>query len=461
MFILRSPMSRKPEREYIYRVILEQFLGVDCSIHYEDRNDVEISLIGSQKDKLNLADVLLQARDADWLKPASMPQRPLKRIEVDIFKDMPVLYGKPWENGAYVQEKEGTYYIGIDVFGSAFFMLTRYEELVSKERDSHERFAARQSLAWQERFLNRPIINEYIHFLLQIMKRLWPGLETKKRQPRLLISHDVDFPYYVYRRGLLSIAKESLGDIVRRHNLESGMKKASMLWKGSRSLQADPYNRFHYLMDLSERHGIQSAFYFITEETRRGMDGNYSIDDPNVQSLMTEIDRRGHEIGLHPSYDTYTSPASIRRQFEKLKQVAESLGIKRQRWGGRQHYLRWSASETWQYWEDAGLQYDSTVGYADFAGFRSGICYEYPVFNLLTRKALKLTERPLIVMDQTLLHYEYMHLDSKQALQAIREYYKSCMQYDGDFTLLWHNSQLVKSSDRSVYQTFMEQLGSR
>ena len=47
----------------------------------------------------------------------------------------------------------------------------------------------------------------------------------------------------------------------------------------------------------------------------------------------------------------------------------------------RQHYLRWRAPTTWQNWEDAGLDYDSTVGYADHVGFRAGTCYEYPIFN--------------------------------------------------------------------------------
>lgn len=461
MFILRSPMSRKPEREYIYRVVLQLFLGLEYTVLYEDRHDVEIAITGSDKERLLLADVLLQTQDSDWLTPNSLPKRPLTRIKADLFQDLPVLYGKCGVNGTYLGAVKDGLYVGIDIFGSAFFMLTRYEELVSKERDVHGRFAAEQSIAWQERFLDRPIINEYAALLFQAMKRLWPGLPVKERRSRVLVSHDVDFPYYVFGRNRLSIAKESLGDIVRRNSLESGMKKAGMLWKSRRLLDDDPYNSFEWLMGLSERGGIQSSFYFITEETRPGMDGNYSIDDPKIGALMKQIHARGHEIGLHPSYYTYTSASRIERQFDRLKQAADSLGIKQEQWGGRQHYLRWSAAETWKHWEDAGLHYDSTVGYADITGFRCGVCYEYPVFNVLTRQALKLTERPLIVMDQTLFYYEYMRLDSEHALQTIRDYYLRCKQYDGDFTLLWHNSQLVKASDRFVYQSFMEQLSSR
>ena len=96
---------------------------------------------------------------------------------------------------------------------------------------------------------------------------------------------------------------------------------------------------------------------------------------------------RGHEIGLHPSYRTYLSPQQIKREFRILRHEAELAGIRQEQWGGRQHFLRWKAPDTWQGWEEAGLQYDSTLGYSDRPGFRCGTCYEYPVFNLRTGMA--------------------------------------------------------------------------
>ncbi|MFF2484027.1 polysaccharide deacetylase family protein [Paenibacillus sp. NPDC058071] len=459
MFILRSPMSRKPEREYIYRVVLQQFLGFDYAVEYEERNDIVIVWRDDDARRLTLADVFLATADADWLQRSSLPKRPLMRTGTGQGgEELPVLYGRVLAGEGYFGGEQNSRYIGIDVFGSSFFMLTRYEELVIRERDDHGRFGAEQSIAWQERFLHRPIVNEYVACLEQAMRQLWPGLPVKRRDMQRHISHDVDFPFYAYGKNAWAIAKESLGDIVRRRSPETAMKKLSMMYRGHSRLGADPYNRFSYLMDLSERIGIRSSFYFITEATRPGMDGNYAMDDANIHALMKEIHARGHEIGLHPSYDTYKNPESIGRQFGLLRQTAESLGIHQEHWGGRQHYLRWSAEETWQHWEDAGLHYDSTVGYADVAGFRCGVCYEYPVFNVRERKPLQLLERPLIVMDQTLLHYEYMGLQAEEALRVLTDYSNQCRKYNGDFTLLWHNSQLVKASDRTVYESYMKQL---
>ncbi|MBW4837854.1 MAG: hypothetical protein KZY74_00545, partial [Paenibacillaceae bacterium] len=58
----------------------------------------------------------------------------------------------------------------------------------------------------------------------------------------------------------------------------------------------------------------------------------------------------------------------------------------------------------------------------------------------------------------TVLHPEYMGLGPERAYETIRRLYLECRKYNGDFTLLWHNSQLVKSSDRSVYRRLVLEL---
>jgi hypothetical protein len=69
---------------------------------------------------------------------------------------------------------------------------------------------------------------------------------------------------------------------------------------------------------------------------------------------------------------------------------------------------------TWHFWEEVGLQYGSTLTFADHAGFHCGICYEYPVFDLLDKKMLKLKERPLLVMEKTLLRSHIWTLQKKK-----------------------------------------------
>ena len=52
------------------------------------------------------------------------------------------------------------------------------------------------------------------------------------------------------------------------------------------------------------------------------------------------------------------------------------------------------------------MKRDSTLSYADKEGFSCGVCYEYSVFNFLTRQKLDLKEKPLIIMEGSFLTYQ-------------------------------------------------------
>ena len=74
-------------------------------------------------------------------------------------------------------------------------------------------------------------------------------------------------------------------------------------------------------------------------------------------------------------------------------------------------FLRYKISTTPQYLNDVGLDYDETLSYADVPGFRCGICYDYPAFNLQTREKINLIIRPLILMECGVLDKDYLGLD--------------------------------------------------
>jgi len=209
-------------------------------------------------------------------------------------------------------------------------------------------------------------------------------------------------------------------------------------------------------MGMSERYGLKSTFFFKAGSSNPLYDNDYSLEDPWIQTLMQRAYERGHEIGIHPSYESYKDEKTLRLECERLRRVAESLGISQECWGSRQHYLRWENPTTWQICDESGLDYDSTLGFADHVGFRCGTCHEFPVFNLRTRKALRLRERPLIVMDTTLLAPEYMGLGTEQALEWIERLSNTCRRFGGTFTLLWHNTNLSQSWQRKLYLEALE-----
>lgn len=450
--IVEAPPTYEPERRYVLGVVLSDRLGLDWELRPAARRDVRVTLAGDPGSRqLLLADRLFAVDPDAWLTERSLPPSPLPWVDIR-GRRLPVLFGS--DAAPPVTEAGDAVTVGIDVLGSAFFMLTRYEEVAVAARDRYGRFAAASSLAHREGFLDLAIVDAYVELLWSALQRLWPRLQRRPSGFRLALTHDVDDPLASLGRTPPRLARQLGADVlVRRDGALAARRMRSWLAWRHGDHRLDPYNTFDFLMDVSERHGVAGAFYFLATDEPSTRNGSYTLEHPWVRSLIERIHRRGHEIGYHAGFDTYRDSRLTEEEVRRLRNVAETLGIEQDAWGGRQHYLRWESPTTWANWERAGLDYDSTVGFADRVGFRAGTCHEYRAFDVRARRALSVRERPLLAMDQTLVHY--MGLGPDAALQAVLDVAAECRRAGGTLTLLWHNSTLPTRAQRDWYEAMV------
>ena len=151
-----------------------------------------------------------------------------------------------------------------------------------------------------------------------------------------------------------------------------------------------------------------------------------------------------------------TAPDSFRLELADLRTALVAAGAADAPLGGRHHYLRWQADGSWDAWEAAGLAYDSSLGFEGTPGFRAGICVEYPTFDLRHGRPLALRERPLMVMDTTLLAKPLLGLPHEVAVRVALDIASTCRRYQGDFVLLWHNCRLRTAADREAYLAVLD-----
>jgi hypothetical protein len=454
------PLSAELERRYVIGVVLGDWLGLRHEIVREERTDVAVSDTCGEK-RLVLADIFLATPCSRWLRPDSLPSVPLAEWSVpDGFRTrslvddrLPLLFGDEVAPGSYVQVGEAGVKLGLDVFGSVFFMISRYEEVVSDARDHHGRFPDTEALSVRAGFAERPLANEYVEVLWASLQRLWPRLERRRRTFRFLPSHDVDRALCRESSHML-LARRLGADLLVRRSVDLATTRLRAYRRGcGNGHEHDLCDTYELLMELSERANTISAFHFFGERTGHDLDATYAPSDPAIRNILRQIGERGHEIALHASYDAHYQSDVVRRQLKGLQTACCAEGVERAAWGNRHHYFRWEAPNSWQALEDAGVSYDATVGFAQTVGFRAGCCYEFPVFNLLTRTALKLRERPLVAMEVALL--DRLKLSHEETLGRLSLLKERCKRFDGDFTLLWHNSRLQTRVDRETYETVL------
>ncbi|MDA6067158.1 polysaccharide deacetylase family protein [Idiomarina abyssalis] len=349
-------------------------------------------------------------------------------------------------------------HIHYDILGLTYWMLTRQEEVACKKLDSHQRFPASSSHAYQHGYLDRPIVDEWLDILGQVIVRVWPDLNLKQHKFQVQVSHDVDEPSKYAFKSFKGLARIVAGQCLKNRDYKAAVI-GPKVWLNSRKRidRQDPVNTFDWLMDQSDKNGLKSAFYFICGRTDKEKDALYDVEMPQIRELIKHIHKRGHEVGLHPSYNTYDSPTEIAREANRLFQVCKEEGVTQAMWGGRMHYLRWNSQVTPAAWESAGMNYDASLGYADRPGFRCGTCFEYPWFDTSLDKELSLTIRPLIAMDCTVIAERYLALGSTEAAyEKFNELKVNCLKVNGTFSLLWHNSFFKSQEDFDIYQRLIQ-----
>ncbi|MGI9160407.1 MAG: polysaccharide deacetylase family protein, partial [Saprospiraceae bacterium] len=247
-----------------------------------------------------------------------------------------------------------------------------------------------------------------------------------RQAARLHLSCDVDHPQLWNRPTdrLRTLA----GSLFRRFDpAELAFWLGGPVWR-----QADPFDTFESWMDLAASRNLRLHFNFLAGRAAYP-DCDYDLNTVFVRKLMSRIHERGHEIGFHPSRAAAADARQFQQELEALRAAAPAP-IR----SGRQHYLHFSVPETWRFWAAAGMDWESSLGYAEQEGFRCGIAQSFPAFDCERQAPLPIRELPLIAMDVTLA--QYRRLSPDQAVASLEQLGGAVRKHGGDMVLLWHNS---------------------
>lgn len=414
------PNNNIEERKYIIDVLLRDFLQIP--ITYEVKV-IDSYILASEYGELHINDDFWKNYkvNSSYLNIENLPHTPIWLYVDDIKKNIPFLYGN---NDLKFQDNY--IYCGADIFASAFFMLSRWEEiLLPKDQfgrcDENEMFVVKHGLE------KRPLVNEYVELLQFLLEKIGVDIPAQKRKFTPFITHDVDglFRY----ANPENFAKCLMGDIFHRHSLKTfgrTLKDYSLFKRGKIK---DPYDTFDALMELSESINTISRFYFMP--TYNGeYDARYDIRDKQIIPIIENILNRGHEVGIHPGKTTFHNKKEFTTQVNRLREIVPQIK------GGRQHYLFYDLTETLRWWDEEGLKYDAGLGFCKRIGFRCGCCYSFPVWDCVNRKKLNIIEHPLIFMDSA---YIWNHND-QEIKNTFYEVLSQTRKYSGEFVFLWHSN---------------------
>lgn len=329
-----------------------------------------------------------------------------------------------------------------DPLASIFYILSRYEEYNTKQRDQHDRFEAKNSVLYKNKWLNKVMCDRWAEdFIAFLEERLLHKLPKQKIGTRIIPSFDIDntfaFQWKEGIRRLLGSLKDRLNkDFLRieaRKAFETGVNK-------------DPYDTFDIIKSLKNQGFDVQVFWLLGEYSK--FDKNISPNDGRHQALIREMSKYA-KVGLHPSYKSNMSFHLLKNELELLQKI---LGQDIR--SSRQHFLKLTLPSTYRGLIALGFTDDYSMGFADEIGFRAGTSRPFRFFDLMQNITTDFWIHPFAYMDGTL--NQYMKLSPQKAKQEINCLFQEVKNYGGDFIFLWHNETISEFGIWEGWKTVFE-----
>jgi peptidoglycan/xylan/chitin deacetylase (PgdA/CDA1 family) len=258
------------------------------------------------------------------------------------------------------------------------------------------------------------------------------------------LTHDIDFVgirNHKFDHTMFGfLHRATVGALSRflRHRLS--FAQLLECWRATSSLplvflgwMRDFWEPFAWYLEVEK--GLPTTYFLIPFKGRAGENvriphasrraSGYEVAD--LSSSVNTLMQAGCEIGVH-GVDAWHSSEKGKEEFEKIRALTRKVKS-----GIRMHWLLRDDS-TFQILEEAGYVYDSTVGYNETVGFRSGTTQ---VFRPLGVK--ELLELPLHIQDGALFYPSNLDLSHSDAWSRCQDIVNHADTAGGVLTVLWHD----------------------
>jgi hypothetical protein len=320
--------------------------------------------------------------------------------------------------------------IDFDIFSGIFYLLSRFEEYQSPNKDEFGRFPFTDSFADRYGFISYPLVDIWVDLLRSKLSQHYPELELKPNIPSTVApTIDIDAAFYYQNRPFLNHVISIIGSIIR-FNPNAITKRIATVFGN----KADPYDTHAYIIDLIKQEKFTDIkTFFLMGNIHSSMDRPGMIKESAFVSKCLNLWKSIGQVGIHPSYRSNSHPGWMDKEKDKLeKMVGEPITI------SRQHFLKISLPKTYRALLDAGIMADYSMSFPDTIGFRAGTAYSFPWYDLEREEITSLRLFPPAAMEITLR--DYMNCNPEEAKAKIDEIWSNMKDTGGKFSFIWHNS---------------------
>ncbi|WP_282112833.1 polysaccharide deacetylase family protein [Maribacter stanieri] len=327
-----------------------------------------------------------------------------------------------------------------DMFAASFFMLSRYEEYLPHVKDIHGRFSPKDSVAFQNGFLQKPVVDIWAFKLLDALKERFPELEHKDKTYDFISVLDVATSHCYSNRGivrglvglLLDVGTLKLKRVVER--IAVGINR-----------QKDPYDNYAEIIALHKKYKVKCNFFFQFADYSK-YDKNVSTNSIRFKSLIKYV-ADYVPVSLAASYSSFSNLELLKKEKANLEVV-----INRPVNNSKMRYNRVDVPQTYRNLIAAEFTDDYTMGYTFELGFRAGTCTTFQFYDIPLEVKQPIKVHPFAVHDISLSKIK----KNQDLLRQVQQITNEVQKVNGTLITMFSNEVLGNKEDRDWMAIYAE-----
>lgn len=332
--------------------------------------------------------------------------------------------------------------IPFDIFSASFYLLSRYEEYLPSVLDENNCFPAEDSLAYQNNFLDKPLIDVWAYKMLKSLKESHPDYHHTPKKYEFISTFSINQTFLYKGKGLIRSIIGGLNDFFTLKLYRFWIRIATLL-----TIKEDPYDTYDKIISLQKKYNVKTIFFFLLS--------NYTTYDNNISytkrryTLLIKSISDYAKVGLLSSYFTMDDEELMKKENLRLEKIINTPNKR-----SRQHYGRNQLPETYHKLVDLNIEEDYTMGYPKHLGFKASTCTPFYFYDLNFEIQVPLKVFPNAFNDLA-LRFD-LQLSPKQALMRVNHLANMVKQVNGTLIGVFHNDSLSNFGEWEYWGNFYE-----
>lgn len=419
-----------PRLQYVSRFIFGEIMSLSCKLTTDKQ---EFNAFDGPRINYSNDDIRPDHSMVFTIRPQGLLQETgIRQQEVVCKKDEKGIY--------FFIARSGDHHF--DILSAVFYLISRYEEYLVKERDEYGRFPHYASVAYKEKFMDLPLVNIWLNHFSEKLRNHFPGIQISLPSFRFLPTYDIDIAYSFKGKGFL----RNMAGIVRSFSLErlavlSGKKQ-------------DPFDSYAWLDEMHEPSNLRPLFFFLVAAGTGKYDKNIRRESPEMLGLIKKYAGL-IDIGIHPSWKSNENTGILEEEKNFLESCAQKKITT-----SRQHYIKMNLPDTYRNLLHTGIQDDHSMGYGSINGFRASVANAFNWYDLEKETETSLRVHPFCFMEAN-CYYE-LRQSPEESLKELMHYYDICREWNGTLITIFHNNFLGTAQEfrgwKEMYGEFISQI---